>query len=401
MLETLCLDFTRETGISVELVQEPWGSWQTLFFNEMSRKGRTFDMVVGDSQWLGRGAVQGHYTELTKWVQSHGLDRSMTRSSIEGYAEFPKGSGHLWAVPLEGDAMGFSFRKDLFEDPEEKKAFHAKYGYELRIPKTWQSVKDIAQFFYRPKKDLYGLLSWVEPHYDGLTMGVQTLIWAFGGDLGDRRTYRVRDIINSREAIEALKFYKSLNRFNNPQWQDHYLDTHKNSNTPMMKGRVAMAMGYFSINSELLDPGKTPYAGKIGFFAAPSGPGGRACTLGGQGVSIISYSRKKDLSLRFLEWFIREDVQKKWASLGGLTCNKNVLNSDEFLNASPINKPFKESIEMAKDFWAVPEYADLLRVSQTHWFEYVVIGSRSPESAMDRIATEWEQIFESGGYYKE
>ena len=41
-----------------------------------------------------------------------------------------------WAVPLEGDAAGWAYRKDWFEDPKEMEAFKAKYGYDLDVPKT-------------------------------------------------------------------------------------------------------------------------------------------------------------------------------------------------------------------------------------------------------------------------
>lgn len=401
LLQTLAIDFTEETGVNVEIIQESWGSWQEIFFQEMDRKGTRYDMVIGDSQWLGRGSTGGHYVELTKWMNKHGVVQSMTESSISGYAEYPKNSGHYWAVPLEGDAMGFSYRKDLFEKEEERRNFKSKYGYELAVPETWEQLYDIAEFFYRPKADFYGVLAWVEPEYDGLTMGVQSLIWAWGGFLGNQVNHQVQGLLNNDNGIEAVKFYKKLNQFNNPIWRYHYLDTKKNSNIPMMQGKVAMAMGYFAINNILLDPKKNPYAESMGFFANPKGPKARVCSLGGQGISIISYTKKKDLCFSFLEWLIRYDTQKKWADLGGLSCHKTVLESEEFQRASPINLPYKQSIEMARDFWTVPEYPLLLEISQKYLDEYIQDKGNDAQNTMDTIASEWENIFEKYGYYKE
>ena len=48
--------YEEETGIKVNIVQEPWGSFQTRFFTEMAAGGDAWDMVVGDSQWLGDGS---------------------------------------------------------------------------------------------------------------------------------------------------------------------------------------------------------------------------------------------------------------------------------------------------------------------------------------------------------
>lgn len=400
-LQKLASDFTGETGIQVTIIQESWGTWQKLFFDEMEKKGRKYDMVIGDSQWLGRGARGGHYIELTEWIRENGVDQTMIPAAMTGYSEFPKGSGHYWAVPVEGDATGFSYRKDLFGDPEEKKAFKAKYGYELNVPETWRQLGDIAEFFFRPEEDFFGVLVFAEPRYDGITMGIDSLVWAWGAELGDRKTHRVDGILNSQEGVEALRFYKKINAYNNPEWIHNYLDTNCNSNQPMMEGRVAMSMGYFAIYPDLLDPAKNPHANATGFFANPRGPMARVTSLGGQGISVVSYSKNKELCFKFLEWFVRDDVQEKWAELGGLSCNRKVLNSEKFLNASPINRPFKESIEMAKDFWAVPEYPELLEISQKYWSEYLAEDKHTAKGAMDHVARHWENVFEGAGYYKE
>ena len=69
--------------------------------------------------------------------------------------------------------------------------------------------------------------------------------------------------------------------------------------------------------------------------------------------------------MKFLEWFIKDETQKKWAELGGYTCSAKVLESPEFQNATPYNKAFYETMFKVKDFWAVPEYAELLHRSST------------------------------------
>ncbi|RMF05124.1 MAG: extracellular solute-binding protein, partial [Chloroflexi bacterium] len=62
--------YEEQTGIKVNVIQEPWGSFGDLFFTEMSAQGTSYDMVVGDSQWLGQGATQGHYLDMTDFLVS-------------------------------------------------------------------------------------------------------------------------------------------------------------------------------------------------------------------------------------------------------------------------------------------------------------------------------------------
>ena len=86
--------------------------------------------------------------------------------------------------------------------------------------------------------------------------------------------------------------------------------------------------------------------------------------------------------------------------LGGFTPHKEVLESDAFLNATPFNKAFAASFPYLRDFWAIPEYAELLDVCQTNW-NAVVVGSKSAKEALDTIANKHEEIFEEAGYYDE
>ena len=116
-----------------------------------------------------------------------------------------KARGKYWAIPPEGDATGWAYRKDWFEDPKEMDAFKAKYGYDLAVPKTWKQMRDIAEFFHRPDEKRYGIAIYTDNSYDALVMGVENAIFSYGGDLGDYATYKVDGIVNSPEAVAALE----------------------------------------------------------------------------------------------------------------------------------------------------------------------------------------------------
>ena len=138
-LQELVNQYTDETGVKVTVQTTPWPDFQTKAFMELNAHGDSYDLVVGDSQWLGAGATEGHYVELTDFVKEHELTKMTTPASMTYYAEYPKGSGRYWAVPLEGDAIGWAYRKDWFEDPSEMKAFKEKYGYDLAAPEDLEA----------------------------------------------------------------------------------------------------------------------------------------------------------------------------------------------------------------------------------------------------------------------
>jgi multiple sugar transport system substrate-binding protein len=319
-LATLVQDYEAETGIKVNVIQEPWGTFLDRVSAEWAAGGTGFDMVVGDSQWLGQGASQGHYVNLTDFFKETGLDTSVTEATLTYYGEYPTGSGEYWGFPTEGDANGWAYRMDLFEDPDEMAAFEAEYGYALGVPKTWAELMDIAKFFTRPDENLYGAAVYTQKDYDALTMGVENVMFSYGADWKDANN-NVLGVVNSPESAAAMEYYRDLYQCCAPPGSGNIFFPEVNNY--FIGGQVSMGMNYFAFFPALGNPATNPYADVTGYFAMPEGPTGqRFAALGGQGMSINAYldpvriQASKDL----IEWFGQEDVQAKWAQLGGYTC---------------------------------------------------------------------------------
>ncbi|MBK9714571.1 MAG: extracellular solute-binding protein [Kouleothrix sp.] len=399
-LQQLVKDYKDVAGVDVKVLQEPWGTFGDRFFTEMAGKGTSYDMVVGDSQWLGQGATQGHYLDLTDVFNSDLNGKALAPATVTAYAEYPKGGGKFWAYPLEGDADGWAYRKDLFEDPAEQAAFKTKYGYDLKIPETWMQLRDIAEFFTRPDKNLYGLSIYTQKDYDAITMGFENVMFSWGADWGDFSTYKVDGVLNSKEGVDALDFYKSLYKFVPPGSSNDFFQEVNNKFTA---GQVAMGMNYFAFLPALANKASNPFADKTGYFSNPKGPSGKSfAALGGQGISIINYisDERKQASMAFLKWLAKDDTQKKWAQLGGYTCNNAVLNSDEFKNATPYNAAFADTMQKVKDFWAVPVYSEMLQVSQTNLHNFVVADQGTAKEALDDMAKKHEETLKKAGLLK-
>lgn len=394
-LQELVNEYEKETGVKVVVETTPWADFQTKAFTEFNAKGSAYDMVVGDSQWLGAASEGGHYVELTDFIKEHKVLETMAPATVKYYSEYPGNGGRYWSIPTEGDAVGWSYRKDWFEDPKEKEAFKAKYGYELAVPKTWKEMTDIAEFFNRPNENRYGIAIYTQNQYDGLAMGVENALFSYGAELGDYSTYKVDGILNSDKAVAALENYRKLFDYTPPGWTNAFF---VENNQAITENLAAMSMNYFAFFPSLLNEASNPNAKNTGFFANPAGPGGdQFAALGGQGISIVSYSNNKEEAMKFLEWFIKDDTQKKWAELGGYTCNKAVLESEAFQNATPYNKAFYETMFKVKDFWAVPEYAELLQQLNQRLYPYVVNGEGTAKETLDSLAADWNATFKKYG----
>ena len=105
-LQELSKDFTEETGVSVEIIQIPWVSFLEKIFTSFSGKSDLYDIVIGDSQWLGVNSKGGHYIELTEWIKNNINIEEIYGPAMTAFAEYPKGSKKYWALPAEVDANG-------------------------------------------------------------------------------------------------------------------------------------------------------------------------------------------------------------------------------------------------------------------------------------------------------
>lgn len=395
-LQELVNEYQAETGVAVTVETVPWPDFQTKLFTELNAQGSAYDLVVGDSQFLGAASTGGHYVNLTDFITTHNLTETMAPATMAYYSEYPGGSGQYWSVPLEGDALGWAYRKDWFEDPAEMEAFKAKYGYDLAVPKTFEQLIDIAEFFHRPDENRYGAAIYSQNAGDAIVMGVENSIFAYGGSLGDYNTYEITGLLNSQASIDALDDYRKLFTYGPPGWGNSFF---AEVNTAIAQGQVAMGMNFFAFFPSLVNEATNPHAANMGFFANPPGPrGDDFAALGGQGISLISYSQNQEEAMKFLEWFVKEDTQKRWAELGGYTANAAILESEEFRNATPFNEAFFQTMFKVRDFWALPEYAELLTEAADAFYPFVVNGEGTAKDTLDTLAATWVETLKSAGY---
>jgi multiple sugar transport system substrate-binding protein len=135
---------------------------------------------------------------------------------------------------------------------------------------------------------------------------------------------------------------------------------------------------------------------RIGFFTNPTEKT-KGVQLGGQGISVVAYSDKRDDALQYIKWFAQPDVQKKWWTLGGYSCLKAVVNDPGFKSSAPFAGDFLASMNMVKDFWAEPIYATLLLDMQKRVHDYVVAGKGSAKQTLDSLVKDWTKDFKEAG----
>jgi len=368
--------------IKVETELPGFVEWFAKWLAAAQAQQYVWDIVVIDSQWLGLAVDGGHIIELTDLVGDKPFIQQIPPTMKPYYMGDPTDQGKIWSVPLEADAQLLCYRTDLLGDAAEKRAFKAKYGYDLDVPKTWFQLRDIAEHFTRPNEGLYGYAcKWGIP-YDVITWDFAEVLWGFGGAFWDRETKQVEGILNSPESVEALKFYKSLTKYAPPGWANF---TFNETVQVMSQGIVSMIVEWSSFAPSISDPANSKVYDRVAFDIPPAGPKAHFASLGGQPMTISAYSPYQQEAADFIEWFYQEEQIWTYAENDGHPAYLDVLSSPRFWDILPQNKAMYEVLPYVRDVWNIPPYNELL-VPSEELLNAAVTGDMDVETALNRLA---------------
>ena len=398
-LVELSKDFEAQSGHDMSFEFVPWPNFAARMLNELNSRGQLCDLMIGDSQWIGLGAEAGHYIKMNDFFEANGISmEDFIPATVTGYAEWPKGTPNYWALPAYADVVGWTYRKDWFARPDLQAAYAEEYGRDLRVPETLAELKDIAEFFQGREIDgttVYGAAIYSERGSEGITMGVTNALYNYGFQYDDpENPYHMEGFVNSEGAVEGLEYYKALYECCTPPgssdwYMSETIDAYKSGQTA------------FQMNFAFIWPGvdADPNVGgdNSGYFANPAGPAGQFAQLGGQGISVVSYSDNQEAALDYIKWFAQPEIQQRWWDMGGAPALRSVVEAPGFADSEPYAQAFLDSMAIVKDFWAEPTYAELLLSMQERVHNYVVAGQGTAEEALDGLVRDWTEVFEDDG----
>jgi len=146
-------EFKKLTGIGVREIQDiPTPQIPQRTMAEAIAHADTFDFFHIDLTMIPSLVSAGLLEPLDDYMAEVGYKIDMVGNS----SHFMRYNGKTYGLPTDGNVFIQLFRKDLFESPDEQKAFADTYGRPLAWPKTWEEHQDIVAFFHRPEKELIG-----------------------------------------------------------------------------------------------------------------------------------------------------------------------------------------------------------------------------------------------------
>lgn len=292
--------------VKIEAVQLDLHKLHAELFEKNGLRSGTWDIGYVVTDWLAEAVEENTLEELTPYLQARPVPdwpRGWASSIVEPLYFAEK----LYTLPWHDGPECLIYRRDLFEDPAEQDAFSSRYGYELKAPVTWQQYTDIARFFTRPEKNLYGTM------FAGFPDGHNTLydfalqLWSRGGDLEDKNGAAKLD---TPEAVAALDFYRGTIDDRSLCYPDAQKLDSTRSGDVFLSGSVALMVNWFGFAARCDRPG-SPLRGKVSIAPIPADTGKPAVSLSVfWTLGIGTGSKHKQAAFDFIHFLMQPELDK-------------------------------------------------------------------------------------------
>ena len=406
----------------------PWPNYYERLAASLTSGEKKYQMAISDSQWLGAFIEGGYYLKLNKYIDAdptlQAILKDLHPNVVDAYMTYPYKSKNYYGFPQMPDVLITYFRKDVFCDAGEQRAFQAKYGRKLPCTPQemndadWSLVLAFGEFFRRKAgeklagqtltDDFYGIAYQAGKGYDFSSMQINGFIWQYGADIWDETgvpNAHALGVINSDKAVKAFEHYLSLTQYMPPVVKTGTMDVFKVDEL-FREGKVAWIVQWIGFGESTITPKTSKVADRVDFAMMPGlkGPDGkisRWSNIGGQPFILTTWNSDKVIkeALDFCKWWLSRETQVKFAQAGGQSALKSVYNASDYKSFRPWNHAFGPSLDWQKDVWHVPEFFELL-VQQQEEFDKAITGQKTAKQALDAIAAFQEKLLKEAGKIK-
>lgn len=319
--------------------------------------------------------------------------------------------GTLWGFPWLYGIPGLEYRKDLYTNADEKKAFKNKFGYELRVPETYTELRDVAEFFTRKKGELLAGKVLNEDFYGISHSGKPTFfLWhdfvnyfqAFGGRLYDPITMLPE--WNSSTNKKIVEYFKSLIPYMPPNWS---AIGSGESTSYFVDGKVATIIEYEDRVFNMATGEDSKIKGLWDYTLLPSVEGvdrPHAAIANLNMMGIYGHSENKLAAYKLLERLSMPDIQKKLViDVYAPPTRKSIMQDQAVRSAVP--DWFHKAAQFGDEgvylfsFERLPEFSQVVDIVATSLHE-ALTGQKNVDEALAVGQEQLVALFKEIGYIK-
>jgi multiple sugar transport system substrate-binding protein len=380
--------FERASGLRVEVVARlPHPELNAWVRREFSVGDPDVDLVSTHTKYAPSQA---------QWLQplDDALPDELTSDLLPGPAELSRLDGRWMQVPRNLDMRLLYFRRDLFDDADERETFERRHRRPLRVPETWDELVETAIVLTR--EGLHGFL--FPGRESGLFGTFYELLVSAGGELFAPDLSPAFDSPAGYWAADRLTELHHRRRVTPPKLPEWHYDEISAS---FRRGEAAMVCDWPGSHYLYVDPATCRAAGNIGVALLPAGlTGRRAAYAGCHSFAVARGARNRDGALALLRFFTSKEAQAGEARRGAVPVRRSALDQvRREVAGDPLEAHRWELLArtMAEALIIPPRFASYPACEDAIWraVQKAITGQISPVVAVGRARAEVEQVVRS------
>lgn len=434
--------WTERTGGRVELIEIPYGDLYHKILTPLVTGTPTYDVIIVSATWLPDFVP--YLLPLDEYI-ANPVTNPDWEDILPAFGEQLCSWGEkIYALPLDGDTHTLYYRRSIFKDPQNRKKFKQKYGYELPTPpQTMAQMRDAAEFFtgWDWNGDGRNDYGYVQP----MARGGQAHWWFWnytapfsvlpgGPDKYHGSLYfdpeTMEPLINRAGFLKGLELYKELAKFGPPGIESWGIAEVRSA--MVSEGNVAMCIAWGAIPPLSVDPKFSTVKGDI---ASAPRPGATrvwnsqfngweefsevnpnrvpVLCFGGWVASVVNTVANADAAYDFIKFLNSPEISSRDVKIGETGYNPyrySHLNVQEWVDAGYPRTDIKEFLQAVKADLENPSVMTDLRIPGKPQYVDTVLdlhvsealaGDISCQEALDKIYEEWEKITNKLGREKQ
>ncbi|MGH3518293.1 MAG: ABC transporter substrate-binding protein [Haloechinothrix sp.] len=413
-VQALLPQFKEKFGFELQMDTQPYEALQQKVFAEIASDSPFYDIIIVDTPWAP--ALVNSLEPLSGYINNAALNDiaaaevgdfipkvfydTAVYNAEKAVLQYPvqdaqpdigaiTGEGFdVYGLPIQANANVMAYRKDLFEDPQEKAAFEKRYNRPLTVPATWDEFTEVAEFFTRPEQKLYGT-TMMAGVGDWATDDFKTLLAGFGGNgrmIGDDLSLDFA----GPEGEQALSYYQRL--INDKVVPPGTTSASWDQTASSFNGGLAATS--FNYHDLKLD---TKVDGEVAYATVPEAVD-RGPHFGTWMLSINKNSQNKAWAYRAIAWLTATEQQLAMTEDQLHPTRRSVYDALESAD-TPNNyyDALGESLAVGVGRPRLTNYTEISRAIAVA-VNNAARGAASPRAALDKAADDVRRLLRQAGY---
>jgi multiple sugar transport system substrate-binding protein len=386
-------EFTKETGIEVEVDQLPYLKMRERQTLELAQDEGEYDLIAYVVFSKADYVYADQLENLAKYVMNPKLSDPNYDADdlIDGYvynigfAGGNKGylegkTGSLFGIPYGSETSILGYRKDIFD----------KHG--LSVPETYEEMLDVACKIPELEPGMGGVSSRAASGHHASHAFLLHLA-PLGGRVFDDQW---NPIVNNAAGVEAANALKTIVDCG-PEGATNF--GFGEALGAFLNGDTAMFLDTTVVAGQINNPDKSKVVGKVGWALHPMGTR-RGSQTGGFGIGIPANAENKEAAYLLMQWLTSKRGDKLVALAGG-NPSRFSTHADADVNAKfPHMAIFGEALQHADPDWRpiIPVWGKINADLGTT-LSKVLTEDLDIQTALDGVAERTKAVMEEAGYY--